>query len=576
MPLILWRHMLLELWRLIVLSGAVLVTVIAFAAAVKPLADGELSPGAALKFMLLAIPPMLAYALPFAASFGTTLAYHRMAQDNELIAAHAGGMPHRTILVPALVTGILMASGLAVLNEQVIPRFLRNMERMITLDLSQLLVARIERGQPATLGDMSVYADAVRRVPPEPGSGLLDQLLLVGAAAVETDREGRVITDATVERAWVILVPGPTAGFEEGSIAAVLQLERGVGVTEGELRVIERARTRPFPIPDAFQDDPKYLTFGELKALRDHPETMDFVDSRRVDLARLLAEIESVDRIGDQLRREGSYRLDGASGLGVVVQASGIKRQDKWVLTPPEGSERVIVDLYRPGPDGQPGGGGVDRLEAERVELQIDTKGESGDAGPLGPPGAARTLTCSLGLEGLYVTARSSVDGASSAVRTEQQRRSLTGLRPRVDPLGPRLDADPGTLIAEARAIAQSPRTGPGVANTINASADNLEKRIARLNREITSKQNERMAMAANCLVMVLTGAVTAMLLRHQPPLVVYLWSFFPAVITVVLISTGQNHTHSDGVVVGLPILWSGVAVLAIYAAIAFRVVSRR
>mgnify|MGYP000423281398 CR=1 FL=1 len=37
--------------------------------------------------MLLAMPPMLQYALPFAACFGATLAYHRFAADNEAVAA---------------------------------------------------------------------------------------------------------------------------------------------------------------------------------------------------------------------------------------------------------------------------------------------------------------------------------------------------------------------------------------------------------------------------------------------------------------------------------------------------------
>ncbi|MEM7755160.1 MAG: LptF/LptG family permease, partial [Planctomycetota bacterium] len=561
MPLLLWRHMLLELWRLIALSATVLVTVIAFAAAVKPLADGQLSPGSALKFMLLAIPPMLAYALPFAASFGTTLAYHRMAQDNELIAAHAGGVSHRRLLVPALVTGLVISGGLAVLNEQVIPRFLSSMERMVTLDLSRLLVNRIERGQPATLGDMSVYADAIRRVPPEPGSGIIDQLVLIGAAAVETNSAGQIVTDATVERAWVILVPGPTVGYDQGTLAAVLQLERGVGVTDGELRVIERARTRPFPLPDAFENDPKYLTFGELRELREVPERMDFVEGTRVALARTLAEYDAVSRIADQLRAEGSVRLEGPGGTGVVVQASALRADDgEWVLTPPASGGRVVIDLYRPGPEGSPGGGGVDRLEAEGATISIDPVAAAGESFALEGGAVARTLNCTLSLEGVYITARSAVDGASAAVRTEQLRREIAGLRLRSDPLGPRLEATSGVLIGEAEALAEHPATAEHVAERLRQQSDQLDRFITKLGREITSKQHERWAMAANCLVMVLTGAITAMLLRHQPPLVVYLWSFFPALLTVIMISTGQQHTHGHSEVVGVPILWSGVA----------------
>src|SRR5689334_14507743 len=95
MPVSLWRYVLSELWRLILLSTIVLVAVISFVAAIKPLADGKLAPLETLKFMGLAIIPMLQWALPFAAGFGATLAYHRLSHDNELTAAYAGGVSHR-------------------------------------------------------------------------------------------------------------------------------------------------------------------------------------------------------------------------------------------------------------------------------------------------------------------------------------------------------------------------------------------------------------------------------------------------------------------------------------------------
>ncbi len=571
MPLTLWRHMTLELWRLVLLSASVLVTVIAFAAAVKPLADGDLTPGGAMKFMLLAIPPMLAYALPFAASFGTTLAYHRMAQDNEITAAQAGGLSHRTLIVPALVSGLLMAGALATLNEQVIPRFLRGMERMVTLDVAQMLVSRIERGQPATLGNMTVYADAIRRVPPEPGSGVLDQLLLLGVAAVETTGAGEVLTDATAERAWVILLPGPMAGFDEGSIAGVIQLERGVGSTEGELRVIDRVRTRPFRVPDAFEDDPKFLTFGELRDLRDHPERMNFVESTRVELARQLAAREGLEKLAQQVHAEGDLRMIGAGGLSVVITSGGIGPDRGWRFAPVTPGGRVIVDIYRPGPNGEPGGGGVDRLEAEDAVINLEGHSASADDA-LGTTPDERGLTFELILDGVHLSARSSVDGAARTVETEQRRRKIGGLRLRVDPLDRLLTLNPAQMVAESKSRLDPQGAYPGIAE----QTQRLEWLLAKLQREITSKQHERMAMAASCLVMVLTGAITALLLKNSPPLVVYLWSFFPAVVTVILISTGQQTTHSDSPTVGIPLTWSGVGALAAYAGAGLAWVSRR
>jgi lipopolysaccharide export LptBFGC system permease protein LptF len=94
------------------------------------------------------------------------------------------------------------------------------------------------------------------------------------------------------------------------------------------------------------------------------------------------------------------------------------------------------------------------------------------------------------------------------------------------------------------------------------------------LQREITSKQHERLAMAVSCLVMVLTGAVTAMKLRDSMPLIVYLWSFFPAIGTLIFISSGQQMTHGSGLI-GIPVLWGGVILLAVYTLLTLRTLQR-
>ena len=86
-PFLLWRWLGADLLRLVGLAAAVLVSVIALAATVKPVSDGLLQAENLVKFIFYSIPPMLAYALPFAAGFGTTLVYHRFAADNEATAA---------------------------------------------------------------------------------------------------------------------------------------------------------------------------------------------------------------------------------------------------------------------------------------------------------------------------------------------------------------------------------------------------------------------------------------------------------------------------------------------------------
>jgi hypothetical protein len=110
-------------------------------------------------------------------------------------------------------------------------------------------------------------------------------------------------------------------------------------------------------------------------------------------------------------------------------------------------------------------------------------------------------------------------------------------------------------------------------ARTASAGPDALAERVARFARryerrlddvdaEIWSKLHERAAFTVATALMVVLGAVIAMRLRESLPLPVYLWSFFPALIAVITISSGQRMAHKSGAV-GLLMLWGGVAALA-------------
>src|SRR5262249_18991945 len=139
-------------------------------------ADGKLGPVDCIKFMLLAMPPMLQYALPFAACFAATLAYYRLASDNEITACHAGGISHRALLAPTAATGAVLLVLLLALSNFVIPKFLRMMAEMVTQNISHLLVNSIEDGQPVKIQKSLLYADTIRALGPDKPSGSYERL----------------------------------------------------------------------------------------------------------------------------------------------------------------------------------------------------------------------------------------------------------------------------------------------------------------------------------------------------------------------------------------------------------------
>lgn len=557
MPWTLWRAILIETVRLVLIATAVLVTVIAFAATIKPLADGKLNAAQAITFMLFAVPPMLSYALPFAAGFGATLAYHRFASENELTAMYAGGVAHRTVLVPALAVGAALAGMLAVLNEQVIPRFLKQMETLVTQDLADVMINSMAQGEAARLDGIEIYADSV--VPRDPG--LYEKAyLLSGVGFVQLDDTGEVEVFGTAKRAWVlvaqaeVLPESARAQLQGASRALAVHPEGAFAVMPQGWGLLDSWNFKAFPLPSAFDDDPKFLTWGELRALRAEPERMNFINNRRMSLARALAAGETMRVVRQRFRQTGAATFQYRGEGSIRIAASDLRmREDAWFLEPPPGSDRIEVEVRFPD-------GGQDTYLAEHGSLRPSGGSDDPD------PAVARIeagVVFYLDLETVEVKGRRG---------DEQPQIELRNLTARGDTLRELRDLSSAELLTRAdQMIDRSPVIADGPIGTIS---DGLKGSLGRLGREITSKQHERVAFSIACLVMVLTGAVMALKLKEALPLVVYLWSFFPALGTVLVISGGQSVIYRQGAI-GIPLIWSGVLGLAVYTFLTYRALSR-
>ena len=167
MPRILLRHIIAELLRVQILTASVLVAVIAFGAAIRPIMQNLLGAEELLQFVALASVPMLQYALPFAGAFAGTIVYARLAADNEVLAMSAAGLSYRRILLPAAVLGVALLVGMAVLVDAGVPRFWTSMRRLITRDVTRLFVSAVERGEAFRVGNTQLYADEVLVIPGE-------------------------------------------------------------------------------------------------------------------------------------------------------------------------------------------------------------------------------------------------------------------------------------------------------------------------------------------------------------------------------------------------------------------------
>lgn len=557
----LWRAILIEFWRLLVLSTAVLVTVMAFAATVKPLADGKLTADQAIRFMRYAVLPMLSYTLPFAAGFAATLAYHRMVSENEVTAAHAGGVSHRRLLAPAIASGLLLAGGLWFLNDRVIPRDLLAMERMITRDFARLMVNSLRQGEAARIGNTEIHADFVEEVRPEPGSPVRERFLLAGVGVVETDSAGAVTIDGTARRAWILLLPVWALSPEDrerigdqADTAVIISLVDVTIFRNGAPMSADPLVLPAIPIANVFRDNPKFRSGAELRAIYEDPDKINTVDRQRVVLARTLAAYRSYADFARDLSAGRPVVLNTPDGSTIRAHGAALEAEgSRWHIRPLR--ETGLVELEITTRDAR-----RDRLTASSASLAIQTPAEND---PLADQSSAGASRFALDLTGVRII-------GPTGQGTDIAQTTYRDLWPAGDPMPANLVLSSEDLITLA--LEEHADAPPGT--PVLAAVDRLEHEIRRLRNKIVAKRHERWALSVSCVVMVALGAVMAMHLKHATPLIIYLWSFFPALGTIIIMEAGGQTIASRGPV-GLPVLWAGVVALAVLAAIVYRRMTR-
>lgn len=577
-PITLWRSITGELWKLLLIVTPCLVFTIALGAAVPPLSSGLLTVGDALKFVLLALPAMAVYALPFAGGFASTLVYHRIGTDNEALASHAGGISHRALLVPALATALLMCVLLGVLNEAIVPQAQHEMARMVRQDLPKLLAQNIQRGravQPAGT-NMMITADSARRIEPEAGSGVLDIVVLGKFAAVRLDAAGNPDWETTAERATLWLVPATgdesDAQRERIRSRAIIRLENSIGAQLGKGQGGYRDTVDlAFEVRDVFWDKATFMSLRRLRQALDNPEEFNWVDLRRRELAYQMAAWVAIDEFKKDLARTGELRFTNAENKPVVVRvgAGGGGSSGGGGLTSVGDSKtgarfridsgkagQLEVDVSRTSSTGTESGSGRESrllISAPTGFLALD----------LGVDSYNRRLLFRLELERARTRESTSTESAAGA---ERALLTLASLKGPTSPLEELLRLNSHDMLAKAR---RSPH-----AKELEFPINDLVSNIAQVRRDILAKTNERFAMAATSVLMVLTGAITALKLSKRLPITVYLWTFVPAVICLMTISGGKHLTTEVGPR-GLLLLWLGVAAMFVYTVFTYRTITR-
>src|SRR5277367_2824540 len=120
-----------DLLRIFFLASGALAGIMSFGGLLRPLTENGLDAAQVGKMLSYLTPAMMAYSLPVAALFATTVTYGRLAADNELTACRAAGMSYQVIGLPAFVLGLGVAGLSLVLLCFVVPSFSLRVEQVI-------------------------------------------------------------------------------------------------------------------------------------------------------------------------------------------------------------------------------------------------------------------------------------------------------------------------------------------------------------------------------------------------------------------------------------------------------------
>ena len=355
-----------DLVRIKLLTATVLVSVIAFGAAIRPIMQNLLGAEDLLQFVTLASVPMLQFALPFAGAFAGTIVYARLAADNEILAMSSAGLCYRRILMPAIGLGLVLIVAMAILLDAGVPRFWTSMQRLITRDVTRLFVGAVERGEALVIDKTQLYADEVAVIPGSAdGIGPTSRLALVGVAAIELGPDGRPVTEFTAELATVDV-------YRENDSAYLKLLFRNATAynsEEGALVSVPQAEPEAIDLGKGIRLKPKDLDLrGLIRVWRDVEHYHAVAEPR----ARAIAALGAVDCwscIAERLESDGAVRLVDANGRRAFEVRNARVEGEKLVAR--KGATLELVELDR--------GSAGRRAEVSEAILRPDPRAREGE-----------------------------------------------------------------------------------------------------------------------------------------------------------------------------------------------------
>ena len=620
------RYVLRELGRVFFVTLAVVSVVFTLVGLIQPLRrEGLVSLQKLWEVSLLTFPAVLSITLPFAALFGSTMAYGRLAEDRELDACRASGVSMMTLLKPAAILAVGAGVLCFFLSNFVIGWAVSRADTLAQSGFIEAAVNQLERRGRLQLGPGSTVVAESFRYDREKRAGTIRGIIAV---------QRRKGSDGQDESIFVVAPEGTLVFDEEERQAAVFlgdpeartTVEAGldprvfdksivtVEPREDRMQVVRvGAFKKIFPFPTIRARNVKHMSLPELSSVAARPCEHPRVGKPLLKIRRQVAAQEAMDWIAAKLLLpvgEPSDTPVEPMALRLAPAAESDRLRGVWYLLTAQRvelpSRRNLynlrnVEVTRHHGTAGPAAGRARRTRPDRYKSSFAIL--SAGATPLSsetdgfPRMQAQFTLTMLGCSrqvpdpqnpGSRIWSRRMKDGkpesltlddlvfmdakdsaaAVTVINSTDNQSLFEGLLSRLA-AGRKAVPAPGTIESHI---------GEKTFRDVERPVRGLDAVQRLFRNKVSGEIHTRLAFAYSTVVFVLLGAAIGTIFRGGTPLKAFLISFMPWVAAMLLITFGKRLAEGavDSPIAGVTVIWATVIGFSIVTAVVLGWLLRR
>lgn len=572
---------LVKITLLATLTFTILMTVFAI---IEPLRKRGLAGEQVFMLFGYTLPVMLALTLPFAALFATTIVYGRFAQDRELIACRASGIPTGTVLKPAVALGFVVTIISMMLTNFISPEMALRGERNLVANLKQIAYHKLKKEGLLNLGDKGViHVSRVRQDTKDVPGGL--EGVIAGRRVLEDDPK-------TGQKFQTLQLIVASQAFldtkideETGKHYASVQLNEQVGPISHSFSGISSVDELPLtniPIESPTKEKASFYSWPKLLAARKDPTLNSEIGKDMREFKRKIIQNRVMKAVSQTINSGDSYH--DLYSRPIKDEKTGKQYVDQFVVS--AGKAVVAGDTAKlesaTTKDGKIIPVVVKRIKGEMIK-NPDEKETFRETGPTtiivattGEIIARHEQTfdktsVTISLSGNVMRKDSENPDAEMPVSASQKIGQI--LMPR-DPL-----LDPMSISELFREW----KTGnikkyTNDAEIIAAMNEKFKKKPGKVQGEIKAEMNTRIAFGLSAMLLVAMGAALGLMFKGGQMLSAFALSVIPAAIILVLIMMGKKMISNPGSsdMVGLIAMWGGNVGMLLADILVYLRISRR